>query len=96
MAINKPSFTVYISIYRFSNYSGILKEQCNTDNHTPGCVYPDDPLPEPMSVKPDPNERVEYTSRIIPHAEPSAVNSSSICREKPRFISHKSRVRYMG
>eukprot|EP00057_Strongylocentrotus_purpuratus_P009039 XP_011663513.1 PREDICTED: NADPH oxidase 4 [Strongylocentrotus purpuratus] len=72
--------------------NGILKEQCNTVNHTPGCVYPDDPLPEPMSVKPDPNDRVEYTSRIIPHAEPSAVNSSSICREKPRFISHKSRT----
>ncbi|XP_063954837.1 NADPH oxidase 4-like [Lytechinus pictus] len=70
---------------------GILKEQCNTENHTPGCVYPDDPIPEPMSVKPDPNERVEY-SRIIPHPEPSAVNSSLVCNEKPRFISHKSRT----
>ncbi|XP_030851094.1 NADPH oxidase 4 [Strongylocentrotus purpuratus] len=86
------AFLVFYILLLCHPLGGILKEQCNTVNHTPGCVYPDDPLPEPMSVKPDPNDRVEYTSRIIPHAEPSAVNSSSICREKPRFISHKSRT----
>ena len=72
-------------------HSGILKEQCNTDIHTPGCILPDTPQAEPVA-----EPGIEYW-RIAPFAEPSAINTNSssvMCSEKPAFESHTSRVKY--
>ncbi|XP_071487087.1 NADPH oxidase 4-like [Diadema antillarum] len=83
------AFLVFFILLVCHPLGGILKEQCNTDRHVPGCIYPDEPLAESMSLwQPEPEPEPEFD----PQAEAGATNSSTICQEKPAFTSHTSRT----
>ncbi|XP_022106814.1 NADPH oxidase 4-like isoform X1 [Acanthaster planci] len=76
-------FFVFYALLICHSIRGVLKEQRNTNMHTPGCIDTSIPAAEP---EPQSSDWSEHESRNLL----MKFNSTMVCEEEPAFVPHRS------